>query len=441
MITLEGKKYYIHTFGCQMNVRESETAAGILQSLGMQATQTMEDAHVILFNTCCIRDLAERKAWGAIGASRTRKQEDPQTIIGVFGCMMAQEGANQEVKKRFPFVDIVFGTNSLHELKPLLEQARRGMRVRKGQVGDAQEEFALPVFHNSKPSAFVNIIHGCNNFCSYCIVPYVRGREKSRPMTYIVQEVEELVAQGYQEVTLLGQNVNSYGKDTGDASFAELLRRLDQTGMPRIRFMTSHPKDLTEELIDTIADCKSVCKQIHLPVQSGSNAVLKAMNRKYTREHYLHLIERIRYRMPECGITTDFIVGFPSETEADFQQTLDLVRQVRFDTAFMFAFSPRKGTPAARMEGALSAEEKQRRLAELIAVQREITMDVYKSLVGREEMVLIEHTSRRSDKQLTGKDERGRTVNLNGDLSLIGQMVPVRIVRANANSVFAERIG
>lgn len=434
--------FTIHTFGCQMNVRESQTAQGILEQEGYCQSLNPEKADVILFNTCCIRELAEQKAWTAIGVTKKIKEQKPSTIIGVFGCMMAEEGTVLELKKRFPFVDFVLGTNSLHDLPSALEKAVQGHKMRQPQIGDAQKEFDLPAHHNDPPLAFINIIHGCNNFCTYCIVPYVRGREKSRPLPLILQEAQMLKEKGYKEITLLGQNVNSYGNDTNDGiNFATLLRELDATGIERIRFMTSHPKDLSDDMIQAMAECSHVCKQIHLPVQSGSNTVLKAMNRKYTREHYLNLVEKLRTAMPDIGITTDLIAGFPGETEQDHQDTLDLMKRVQFDASFTFAFSPRKGTPAAKMEDAIPEQEKQRRLAELIEQQKKDSQKLYHSLIGTKHVVLVEGHSKKNEQQATGKMDRGRTVNFEQGEQPVkaGEFVTVKITQAKANTLFGER--
>ena len=284
----------------------------------------------------------------------------------------------------------------------------------------------------------MNIIHGCNNFCTYCIVPYVRGREKSRPMDSIVKEVDSLVSTGYKEITLLGQNVNSYGKDTGNTDFASLLRRLGSTGIERIRFMTSHPKDLSDELILAMRDVSSVCKQIHLPLQSGSSRILARMNRRYTAEHYRSLIDKLRAAMPDCGITTDLIAGFPGETEADHRETLSMLEDVCYDAAFTFAFSPRTGTPAASMDEQVEEEIKKRRLQELIDCQNKCTAKVHESLVGTHQTVLVENISKRDAASVAGRIDRGRTVNFKGDEALIGQMIPVKITKAKANSLMGE---
>ena len=440
--TLSHRTFYIHTFGCQMNVRESQTAQGILEKEGLFQALSEESADVILFNTCCIRELAEQKAWTAIGATKKIKEQRPHVIVGVFGCMMAEEGNVKELKQRFPFVDFALGTNSLHELPAKLWMAAQGFKSRTAEIGDAAEEFDLPAHHNAPPLAFINIIHGCNNFCTYCIVPYVRGREKSRPLQLILDEAAMLREKGYKEITLLGQNVNSYGNDSeDDLSFAKLLRALDKTGIERIRFMTSHPKDLSDEMIEAMAECDHVCKQIHLPVQSGSNEILRAMNRKYTREHYLSLVEKLRSAMPDVGITTDLIAGFPGESEKDHQDTLELMQQVRFDASFTFAFSPRKGTPAAKMEDAVPQEVKQRRLAELIERQKKDSQALYQTLLNTTQRVLVEGAGKKDSHQATGKIDRGRTVNFDNtdQKAKPGDFVEVKITQAKANTLLGER--
>ena len=432
--------YYIHTFGCQMNVRESEVAEGVLQDLGYQRAQSIDEADVILFNTCCIRDLAEKKAWGAIGATKAKKQHNPSVVVGVFGCLMAQRGMSEELKSRFPFVDFCFGTNSIHQLPMMLQLAKKGDRSYQSEIGDAGLEFGIPVHHQQPPLAYVNIIHGCNNFCTYCIVPHVRGREQSRAADDIVREVDGLVAKGYREVMLLGQNVNSYGTDNLGIGFADLLRRLDRTGIARIRFMTSHPKDLSDALIAAMADCEHVCNQIHLPVQSGSDGILSRMNRKYSSFHYRTLIQKLRMAMPDCGITTDLIAGFPGETQEDHNASIGLINDVHFDAAFVFAFSPRKGTPAASMPDQIHADVKKQRLSELLFAQAQSTMALHKSLVGSAQVVLVEGTSKKDAAHVSGRMERGRTVNFTGDSSLLGELVPVIITKAKVNSLFAERL-
>ncbi len=423
-----------------MNVRESEVAEGVLQQMGYQKAQSIDEADVVLFNTCCIRDLAERKAWGAIGATKAKKQNNPNLVVGVFGCLIAQQGMAEELKRRFPFVDFCFGTNSIHQLGMMIQLAHQGGRKYQSNIGDAGLEFEIPTHHQSPPLAYVNIIHGCNNYCTYCIVPHVRGRERSRPADDIIQEVDNLLALGYKEVMLLGQNVNSYGIDNQSTGFPQLLRRLDQTGIARIRFMTSHPKDLSDDLIRAMADCKTVCNQIHLPVQSGSDAILTRMNRRYSNSHYRSLVQKLRQTMPDCGITTDLIAGFPGETQEDHNLSLDLIRDMRFDAAFVFAFSPRRDTPAAMMPEQVDSELKKKRLSELLALQAQSTTMLHLSLVGTQQTVLVEGTSKKSSSHVSGRMERGRVVNFPGDSSLTGELIPVRITKAKVNSLFAERL-
>ncbi|MDL2220130.1 tRNA (N6-isopentenyl adenosine(37)-C2)-methylthiotransferase MiaB [Eubacteriales bacterium OttesenSCG-928-N14] len=428
--------YYIHTFGCQMNVRDSQSAAGILQSMGYTPAENMETADIILFNTCCIRDLAEQKAVGAIGATRKLKEQKPAMIIGAFGCMMEQEGMIANIHRRFPYLQLLFGTNRLHLLPDMLIDLQLHHKTHAGPE-DTNKQFDLITAHNAPPLAYINIMQGCNNYCSYCIVPYVRGRETSRPMQQILAEAEQLLQTGYQEIMLLGQNVNSYRDGAHD--FATLLKNVNALGVPRIRFMTSHPKDLSPDVIAAMSDCDGVCKQLHLPVQSGSNAVLERMNRKCTREHYLKLISRLRAAMPDIGLSTDIIVGFPGETEADFADTLSLMEQVRFDSAFTFKFSPRRGTPAADMVDALSKEIKETRLAQLNALQRQITKEVFAALVGQTMPVLIEGKSKRNQAHVSGKCERGIGVTLQGSQADIGKIIDVTITKANVNTLFGVK--
>ena len=428
--------YHITTFGCQMNVRDSETAAGVMEEMGYRPAATMEQADVILFNTCCIRDLAEQKAYAAIGRAHLVKEEKPNTIIGVFGCMMQQPGKLEELKKRMPYVDFAFGTHNLHRLPEYLQGV-----MESPLDGDACQEFSLPAVYSAPPLAYINIIHGCNNFCSYCIVPYVRGREKSKPQTLILQEAEMLLEKGYREITLLGQNVNSYGLDQGKHAFAELLQALNALGVPRIRFMTSHPKDLTADVIDAMAQCEHVCAQIHLPVQSGSNRILKLMNRKYTREQYLQRVYDLRSAMPDVGISTDLIVGFPSETEEDFLETVELCKEVRYDAAFTFNFSPRKGTKAYDLPGRLPKDVQRDRITRLIQTVNDISKQVHKAMVGSTQMVLIEGESAKNPEHHCGKTERGRTVNFPKGKGRVGDIVPVKILKNNANTLFGEEIG
>ena len=431
---LKGKRYHIVTYGCQMNAHDSETIAGMLEQMGMTEAAAREDADFVLYNTCCVRENAERRALGNVGWLKELKKVKPELIVGVCGCMVQQDGMAQKLIKRYPFVDIAFGTHNLPELpgmfKKLLDSRERVVSVldTDGMIAEG-----LPVKRAGGLMAYVTIMYGCDNFCSYCIVPYVRGRERSRLPEDILREVEQLKTEGVKEIMLLGQNVNSYAG--GGIDFAELLRRVDDIGIERVRFMTSHPKDLSDRLIDVMANSKHICHQLHLPVQHGSNRVLSAMNRCYTREHYLGVVKRLRDAMPDIGLTTDLIVGFPGETEEDFNQTIDLVRQVRYDSAYTFIYSPRQGTVAAEMPNQVDEETAKRRIHELIAVQEQITAETYAAQVGRVENVLCEGVSARSERQITGRTQRGITVNFDGSADMVGSVVPVMITGAGHNTL------
>lgn len=431
---LKGKRYHIVTYGCQMNAHDSETIAGMLEQMGMTEAAAREDADFVLYNTCCVRENAERRALGNVGWLKELKKVKPELIVGVCGCMVQQDGMAQKLIKRYPFVDIAFGTHNLPELpgmfKKLLDSRERVVSVldTDGMIAEG-----LPVKRAGGLMAYVTIMYGCDNFCSYCIVPYVRGRERSRLPEDILREVEQLKTEGVKEIMLLGQNVNSYAG--GGIDFAELLRRVDDIGIERVRFMTSHPKDLSDRLIDVMANSKHICHQLHLPVQHGSNRVLSAMNRCYTREHYLGVVKRLRDAMPDIGLTTDLIVGFPGETEEDFNQTIDLVRQVRYDSAYTFIYSPRQGTVAAEMPNQVDEETAKRRIHELIAVQEQITAETYAAQVGHVETVLCEGVSARSERQITGRTQRGITVNFDGSADMVGSVVPVMITGAGHNTL------
>ena len=419
-------RYLIHTYGCQMNVHESEKLAGLLEGMGATPCEEGERPDIVVFNTCCIRDNAERRALGNIGVVKGEKKRNPDLIIAVCGCMTQQDGGADTIKARYPYVDIVLGTRNISRLPEEIErvvQSRKAKRRsdKRYRVFDTSEvenylptDECTPVARTSYPNAWVNIIYGCNNFCTYCIVPYVRGREISRDPAAVLDEVRRAVDEGYKEITLLGQNVNSYGNDRTDgANFAGLLREISRIdGKFRVRFMTSHPKDLTEEVMDAMAESDKVCANLHLPVQSGSNRVLAAMNRRYTREHYLSLISQLREKMPGIGITTDIMVGFPTETEEDFADTVDLVKTVRFSNAFTFIYSPRKGTPAARMEQ-IPYDIKRRRITELIALQNSVTKQLSEDYIGGVYEVLAEDVSPKHDGMLCGRTESGRLVAVN----------------------------
>ena len=437
------KFYYIETFGCQMNVHESEKIAGILVNLGYQETSDRAQANIIVFNTCCIRDTAEKKIFGNIGELKILKKIDKSRIIVIVGCMTQQDGMAEVIATKFPFVDIILGTSNIHLLKEKIEELELRRQRKRGKIISIDNTEKPEVIENvtpyrtSYPNAWVNIMYGCNNFCAYCIVPYVRGRERSREPELIIEEVRSLVKAGYKEITLLGQNVDSYGSDRIDgANFYTLLTKLKEIeGKFRLRFMTSHPKDLSEEVIKLIAETPNFCNNIHLPVQAGSNAVLKAMNRKYDRERYFYLIDTIRKYMPDCGITSDIMVGFPGETEEDFQDTLDLVRRVQYHNAFTFIYSPRKGTVAAKMEQIPYAIKKDR-ISRLIALQNQITLTLSEAFVGKVKEVLVEDAPK--ENLLCGRTDCGRLVNFSGDKSLIGQFVNVRIDKNKASALWGE---
>ena len=436
------QSYHVVTYGCQMNAHDSEKLAGLLREMGMTEAPTREEADLVLFNTCCVRDNAERRALGNVTWLKELKRDKPELLIGVCGCMIQQPGMAEKILKQYKFIDLAFGTANLHRLPQLLyEELTTHRRVVEVDQGEDVIAEGLPVKRLRPDHAYITIMYGCDNFCSYCIVPYVRGRERSRDMDAIVREAEELYRGGVKEIMLLGQNVNSYGKDLpGEPTFAQLLRRLDAIGIPRIRFMTSHPKDLSDELIAAMGTCKHVCPQFHLPVQSGSDEILKAMNRHYDRASYLDKVEKLRRAVPGIGLTTDIIVGFPGETEAQFEDTLSLVRQVGYDSAFTFIYSPRPGTKAAKMTDQVPADVAQARLEQLLKAQEAAQAEAQKRFLGMEEEVLVESLSRRSDKAVSGKGLHGVSVTFPGTEADIGQIVRVRITECANNTLRGERI-
>lgn len=428
------QSYYIVTLGCQMNVRDSETLAGMLEEMGYQRAASREQADLILYNTCCVRENAENRALGNVIWLKELKKLKPRLLICVGGCMMQEKGMAETLKRQYPFIDLIFGTHNLHRFPELLfrviHEEKQVCEVLDSEGGVAE---GLPVRRTSPHMAFINIMYGCNNFCSYCIVPYVRGRERSREPQRILEEARQLRDAGVQEIMLLGQNVNSYGGG-GDA-FARLLTELDKVGIPRIRFMTSHPKDLSDQLIACFGRLEHLTGQLHLPVQSGSNRILELMNRHYTREKYLGLVEKLRRVRPDVGLTSDIIVGFPGETQADFQDTLSLVEQARFDAAFTFIFSPRAGTKAASMADDTPMEEKTRRIQRLIDLQQSLTQQALESQVGSRQQVLVEAVSTRDEGCVCGKTQRGHMVNFPGNTSLIGSFAEVDILCAGRNTL------
>lgn len=438
------KSYHIVTYGCQMNVHESEKLAGILRANGYtDECPTAEEADIVVFNTCCIRENAENHAMGNIGALKKVKRARPQMLIAVGGCMTQQPDAAQRLRKKFPFVDIVFGTHNLDEFGALL--ARKAAQ-KKAVVAIPEKEGAICEedysYRTSYPNAWVNIMYGCNNFCSYCIVPYVRGRERSRDPESIVREVHDLLDKGYREITLLGQNVNSYSADLGGGmSFPQLLYRIcEGQGKFRLRFMTSNPKDFGEELIEAIAELPQVCKLIHLPVQAGSDRILKLMNRRYTAREYLEKLEALRKRVPGCEVTTDIMVGFPTETEEDFEQTLALVQQADFASAFTFVYSRRSGTKAAEMEGQIPEEVQKERIMRLVELVNEKTREKSRAYLGKTTEILVEDFDKKRGLYL-GRDEYGRMGYFQSDKDRIGDFVRLKITDASGISLYGESDG
>ncbi len=434
------KNYHIVTYGCQMNVHESEKIAGILRRMDYEETNKIENADIIVFNTCCIRENAENHAFGNIGALKKLKKQKPDLLIAVGGCMTQEKGKTEVLKKKFPFIDIMFGTLNLEELEMLvkrkLAEKKRVIQIRD-TAGDIVED--IEPFRTSYPNAWVNITYGCNNFCSYCIVPYVRGRERSRKPEHIVAEVKKLVAEGYKEITLLGQNVNSYGADgTTGMNFARLLDEVASIeGKFRLRFMTSHPKDFNEDVVAVMEKHRKICRLVHLPVQSGSNAVLQAMNRRYTREKYLAEIEMLKARLPEAEVTTDIIVGFPGETEEDYQQTEDLVKKVDFASAFTFVYSPRQGTKAAQMENQIPEAVQKDRIMRLVELVNTLTRKKSEKYIGKTVEILCEDYDEKKQLYL-GRDELGRMGYFTSDKNRVGEFVMLRVTRANGISLYGE---
>ncbi|MCH5207622.1 MAG: tRNA (N6-isopentenyl adenosine(37)-C2)-methylthiotransferase MiaB [Oscillospiraceae bacterium] len=422
---------HVHTFGCQQNVSDGEKIKGMLSEMGYGFSNSPEGADIVIFNTCAVRENAEDRVFGNLGALKHNKAKKPDMIIAVCGCMTEQEHIVSRIKKSFPHVDLVFGTNALHTLPELIfGQLSEKKRVFSVPKSDGVIAEGLPIRRESKISASIPIMYGCNNFCSYCIVPYVRGRERSREKADIIAEVKKAVEDGAKDLWLLGQNVNSYGKELG-TSFSELLREINAIdGEFRVSYMSSHPKDATRELIDTVAECKKVTRHFHLPVQSGSSRILELMNRHYTREHYLGIVSYIREKIPDAALTSDIIVGFPGETYEDFRETLSLLREVRFDSLYTFIFSLRKGTKAEKMPDPVSEEEKGKWFRELLCVQAEIGRDMYQKYVGKTLRVLCEGRGRSNPEMLTGKTPQGVIVDFYGGDELLGQFVDIRIEQA-----------
>lgn len=434
--------YFIKTYGCQMNVHESEKIAGILSQCGYTEGSDEASADILVYNTCCIRETAEQKIYGNLGLAKNYKKKNPNLIVVLVGCMTQQLHTIDNIKSKYSFVDIVLGTTNLHMLPEAIAEASSKHKTFNIDMTDYANR-CLPKTRTSMPNGWVNIIYGCNNFCTYCIVPHVRGREQSRPMVDVVDEVQELLAQGYKEITLLGQNVNSYGHDLADGStFAKLMDTLGALPTKyRLRFMTSHPKDLTSDVIDVIAKHDNICNYIHLPVQSGSTNILSAMNRKYSRQQYLSLLDDIRAKIPDIGITTDIMVGFPGESQQDFEDSLDLINTANLSSSFCFIYSRRKGTPAYDMPNQIPYSIKQQRVATLINAQKVVTKRISATMIGNSYEVLVEDYDDVRG-QLSGRMESGRLVKFDSsNRSLIGQFVQIYITSARSATLYGKLIG
>lgn len=440
----KGKKFLIRTYGCQMNEHDTEVMAGIFTEMGYSVTTEPAEADIILLNTCAIRENAENKVFGEIGHLKPLKLENPDLILGVCGCMSQEESVVNRILEKHQHIDLIFGTHNIHRLPHLLKEAMFGKEMIVevwSKEGDIYEN--LPKVRQGKIKAWVNIMYGCDKFCTYCIVPMTRGKERSRKPQDIIQEVRHLVAQGYKEVTLLGQNVNAYGKDFEDMdyTFGDLMNDMHKIDIPRVRFTTSHPRDFDDHLIEVLAQGGNLLDHIHLPVQSGSTEVLKKMNRKYTREDYLELVRKIRKHIPNVTLTTDIIVGFPNETEEQFEETMTLVEEVGFEAAYTFIYSPREGTPAAMKKDDVPEEVKKERLYRLNELVNKQAAESMKKYQGKKVKVLVEGESKKDPDVLAGYTEKNKLVNFKGPKSIIGQIVEVEITEARTwslNGVLAE---
>ncbi|MGN0966123.1 MAG: tRNA (N6-isopentenyl adenosine(37)-C2)-methylthiotransferase MiaB [Candidatus Coprovivens sp.] len=434
--TFANQKYFIRTYGCQMNVHDSEEIASRLESLGFTSTDTLEDADIVILNTCAIRENAHDKLYGFLGRCKHIKTSTkPNLIVGICGCMAQEESVVEEIMTKHKFVDIVFGTHNIHELQDLIINKNQKQEICVySYEGKVYEN--VDYKRESEIKAWVNIQYGCDKFCTYCIVPYTRGKQRSRKSCEIIKEVQDLKNKGYKEVTLLGQNVNAYGKELeNEISFAELLQKVSDTGIERVRFVTSHPWDFTEEMIEVIAKNKNVMPYVHLPLQSGSSNILKLMGRRYTKEEYLALYKKIKETVPGVAITTDIIVGFPNETESDFQDTLDVVNECKYDSAFTFIFSPRIGTPAAKMEDKVTLKEKEERLHRLNELVNKYSLEANKQYLNKDVEVLIEGVSEKDPNKVFGYTETMKLVNVENAKDKIGQIISVKIADAKSFSL------
>lgn len=434
---------FVETYGCAQNFNDSEKICGMLSDMGFDFCDKKEEADLIIYNTCAVRENAELRVYGNIGAVKNIKRKKEGLLLGVCGCMVQQKEVAENVRKRYPFVDMIFGTHSLYRFPEILWGAMEKGRVFDIENSDGAICENISYKREAPPIAKIPIMYGCNNFCTYCIVPYVRGRERSRREEAILNEVSRAAEEGYKEVMLLGQNVNSYGNDFSDGTdFASLLSkvcRIDE--IERVRFMTSHPKDISDALIETMAKEEKICKQLHLPVQCGSSRILEKMNRKYTKEQYLGIIEKVREKMPDIVLTTDIIVGFPGETNEDFEETLDVLRKVRYDTIFSFIYSKRGGTPAAKMEDCLTDEEKHRNFDRLLEVQNRISKEKNDEYLGKIEKVLVEDKSKTNPEFMSGRTNGGKIVNFKGNTDMIGKILDIRITKTQTWSLGGEIVG
>lgn len=438
------RKFFIRTFGCQMNEHDTEVIAGILIGLGYEPTENVKEANLILLNTCAIRENAENKVFGELGHYKPLRQKNPDVLIGVCGCMSQEESVVNKILKTYDQVDMIFGTHNIHRLPNILHEAYMSKEMVIdvwSKEGDIIEN--LPKVRHGNIKAWVNIMYGCDKFCTYCIVPYTRGKERSRRPQDIIQEVRQLAAQGYKEITLLGQNVNSYGKDFDDIGyrFGDLMDELRKIDISRIRFTTSHPRDFDDHLIEVLAKGGNLVDHIHLPVQSGSSDILKIMARKYTREHYLDLVGKIKKAIPNVTLTTDIIVGFPNETDEQFEETMSLYREVGFDIAYTYIYSPREGTPAAKMADNIPMEVKKERLQRLNNLVNELSAEAMKPYKGKTVEVLVEGESKRNPEVLAGYTSKNKLVNFKAPQSAIGKIVNVKILEAKTWSLDGEFIG
>ena len=437
-----GKKYHLITYGCQGNVRDSETISAILEDMSFTSTDIMEDADLIILNTCAIRENAHNKVFGMLGRIKHLKETKPDIITILCGCMAQEESVINEIEKNYKWMDVVFGTHNIQNLPKLLSEAIDYNELiievfsKEGEIIEN-----LPVKRENKYKAFVNIQYGCDKFCTYCIVPYTRGKQRSRRKEDILKEVQDLIKKDYKEVTLLGQNVNAYGKDLyDDYTMNNLLEDVAKTGIERVRFVTSHPWDFTDEMIDIIAKYDNIMPYIHLPLQSGSDKILKLMGRRYTKEEYLKLANKIREKIPGCAITTDIIVGFPNETKEDFDETLDVVEKIKYDGAFTFIYSPREGTPAAKMEDSITFEEKQKRLYELNELVNKYSNESNQKILNKIVPVLIEGKSIKGDNLYSGYTDTMKLVNVKCDESDLGKIINVKITDAKSWSLNGEKV-